>query len=122
MASNFNYEIDENGIFICLACYGKFSSAQECEDHECNTHAKERPAVVEQSSPQRYDCKDCTKFFYSRTELLEHHERLHRFYRCTVCGGMFETTSKLDTHISVKHPTARLDAPISGGSWLDSFP
>lgn len=125
MASNDELDIQIGSgkfTFCCQLCGRKFFNARQCQDHQDQDHhnCNKRNSAVK--NPKVYNCTDCSSYFYSGVELLQHEKSYHSFYQCEICYEMFKTPRTLNSHISKKHRDNILskdDAPLSGGGWYD---
>jgi len=92
----------ESSGFECKLCGYYFSHKKLFDDHETKTH--------------RYKCRDhnCPNKFISEDQLEKHCMKKHqdlvaqpvrkeRDYNCNLCGRVFKSDSRLESHLTIKH-------------------
>ena len=95
-----NREVNRTDINIikCEACDIEFSDLEALRLHfrQDHKHLKNRPKAV-----ARYNCTECDKVFYSKSQLEGHINRSHvkeKKYPCTRCSAAFYDARSLKVH------------------------
>lgn len=91
---------------ICKQCFvTKYALYQHSKDGCCTskTNSNASPGQ-EKSPPKMFRCGDCSLWFRSLPNLLQHNKVIHKdLFTCIVCGVPFRTRISLLKHIDTNH-------------------
>ncbi|KAK7500297.1 hypothetical protein BaRGS_00008520 [Batillaria attramentaria] len=95
----------------CGQCSQRFFFSAELDNHVLIYNHS--PALSPLDSPQRYECRECSKVFTSATALANHrktHERRETSIKCTLCTQTFTSVPLMQQHFLTAHAGITVDS------------